>query len=375
MKPSHTNWSAVPNRSRLLIFRARNASLLFATVLGGGILFFPSGELRAAPPKLERVVASGETELFLEFSDEGSSRAEDFEVEYSIDLKTWHSQSGAAVEDLGEGSWRAVVPFDAQKRRCFFRVTRNGLPITGAFASPTTTLKEGESGGVEVQFSGPYTGVVDYTVNFGDGNPQRGSVQVRGKQRVIIPVSLSDDAEGETLRGFSITLDGGDFSLGPLLTTNVTVEDNDSRWAGVLIGDDGVTSQVELKVAKVGGTQSASLLPQSGSVFPSKEGGWNALVQIGDSGLKGDVSSIRIDAAETLYGADTFLTVRFNPEEEGVVKKGDSGVVRGYEGRFVIETSVPTLPHLTVPDRAGSFLIYRKPSLAPAAKPTQPVNR
>lgn len=321
------------------------------------------------------MIASGEAELFLEFSAEATNSAEDFEVEYSTDLESWLSQAGATVVDFGEGNWRAVVPFDAQKRKCFYRVTRNGVPVTGAFGSPSTTLKEGESGGVEVQFSGPYTGAINYTVNFGDGDPQRGSVQVRGKRSVIIPVRLNDDADGETLRGFSITLDGGDFNLGPVLTTNITVEDNDSGWAGVLVGDDGVTSQVEFKVAKTEGAQSTSLLTQSGSVFPSKEGGWPATVQIDDSSLKGDVTSIRIAASETLYGADTLLTVRFNPEGEGEVKKAEGGVVRGYEGRFLIETSVPTLPHLTVPDRVGSFLIYRKPSLAPVAKPTQPVNR
>lgn len=326
---------------------------------------------------LDRLQLVGTTDITLEFSDDGTGVLADFGVEATSDLQTWLPVGDAVLESLGNGRWRATVPFDQGAPRRFFRVTKNGEAITGTFSSTTSTIREGEAGGVEVVFSAPYTGVVNYTVNFGDGSPsQSGSVNVQGASSAILPITVPDDGESGTLRNLSLNLDGGDFALGLLTSTNLTVEDNDSEWAGVLIGDDdGITTQINLKITATGGAPTAALVAESGTVFPDKPGGWAASISVDETALAGSVTGITIPGEETLYGQDTILTLTFNPGGGGeVLKSPVDGAVRGYEGSYTLSSSVPALQHLNIPDRTGTFLIYRKPALAPAAKPTEPIN-
>jgi hypothetical protein len=337
-----------------------------------------------SPLDVDQVRFLGSADLGIDFSDDGSGLLEDFAVEMLLPDGSWEPVPTASFQSLGGSAWRATVPHDPSRPTALFRITRDGEPITGAFSAPSSTVVEGENGGALVQFSGLFSGTLLYTVDpGGDTTPQSGSIQVNGATSVVIPITLPDDAEVGTLRALTINLDGGDLLLGTLTTSHVTVADNDSEWAGVLISDgDGVTTQVELKVIQTNASRTVTLTAEAGGVFPSGGNLGTAALTLDGDGLSGSVNGIVIPGADTLYGADTELTLAFNGGGGGTVLEeptdeevqlGETQVIRGYEGTFSLTSTVPTLTHLSIPERTGSFIIYRKPPLAPVAFPTTPV--
>lgn len=318
----------------------------------------------------------GATELSLEFSDDGSGQPADFGVDGTDDLMNWSPVTGVYYSDLGNGNWAIALPRAPGEAKRFFRVTKFGEPVTGALTAPTSTVREGESGGVEVVFSRVYNGELSYQVDFGDGTPpQAGTLQVDGQSVVTIPVTVPDDADAMTLRSLTVSISGGAVELTGLTTMSVTVEDNDSEWAGVLTSDaDGAPTQVGLKVAAVNGVTTAVLSGDAGGIFPATPGGWPATWNADGQGLSASTMDMIVPAADAIYAAETKFALGLNASGAGAVKFSD-GLISGYEGTFTLTSSVESLPHLSIPDRTGAFTLFRKPGLVPPAPETTPISQ
>ncbi|MEZ5299120.1 MAG: hypothetical protein R3F11_00365 [Verrucomicrobiales bacterium] len=329
----------------------------------------------ADPPVSVKALAfSAQDQIYLDFVDAaGDGQAADFGVEAAESpAGPWEGVQGATFQSLGGGNWRAFAPVGAETRK-FFRILKRGVPLTAAFAAPLAQAAESDTVGVLVCFSAPFTGTLRYTLDFGDGaGAQAGQIQVGGATTATIPVALGDDAEVGELRAFNLKLSdaGGIYGVGDNASINVVVQDNDAYWGGALSSESpaidlGARMLIARDAAGLTGcfkTDRSGFLPANTS---DPDGDWPlASLALSGTAFSATTQPIIVPAAESLYGADTVMTLALAASGGGVTENRLTGT-------FTLSSSVPSKPHLQIAPIEGDFTFFRQaPVSAESEAPT-----
>lgn len=286
------------------------------------------------------------------------------EVIPGLDTNEWRLFGDAALEDLGDGNWRVVLPVTESAERLFYRILKDGVPLETA-----SSAVEGDASGVVVTFSKPFQGTLQYVVEFSNGTAtQTGSVIVDGLTGVI-PVMVPEDEESTILHHVTVTLSSADgtiaartVAVGEPLT--VVIEDNDAVWLGLLepTGED-KTIPISLELTEGSGGSTHCLKAETTSFIPMNPaqavGCWPMTSFVdAESAFNGEVT-FTVPASDTIYQADTLMTLTW-------IAAGDAVTNRRVEGTFSITTSVPELTYLTFPLRAGTFTFFKQPRISPS---------
>lgn len=334
---------------------------------------------KATDLKVDALLWQAGNALVIEFADDGTGDADAFTVQHSADLASgsWTNSSGVTFAPKPGGGWRATVPRDPGAQMGYFRVFKNGEPVTAVFASQTGSVSEGGGSTVTVQFSAPFTGTLKYTVDYGDGNgPQAGEIDVAGSTAAQIPISaLTDDKSAFALNYITLRLsaDGGNGYRPVGIGTTLIVLDNDALWGGILdTGNDDVDIAVRMLTTQQGQTKAACIKTGGAGLLPPNpqgDGDWLfSSFELTSTLFEGTVGPIVIPASETIYGADTHVSLAMTTAGGGSVTGSK------LEGSFALTSTVPGLPHLTFPDRTGNFVFVRQAATpkdleAPASVP------
>lgn len=330
------------------------------------------------------VVWPTDTSIDVQFTTDADAVLRDLVVQVSSSMEegTWALFGDVILTPLGGGAWRASIPAPSGSPRRFFRVLKDGVPIV------TTGGSAGEGASALVaNFSGPFTGDLGYTIEFSDGSPaQAGTVTIDGASTAMIPVAVPDDTDAETLHYLTLTLtaDGegiASYTLGAGNPITIAIEDNDSIWAGILDADeDGVDLAVTILTTTEGGATSTCFKTDGAGILPANpadpDGCWPfTAFALDDDSFEASVEVV-VPAADTIYGADTVLTLTFTATDPAVVDEANPEAVtsRRIDGLFALATTVPPsggndYSHLTFPPRTGSFTLFRRPAVQPEVQP------
>lgn len=333
---------------------------LFTTMV---VLLAPA--LQGNDVKVEELTRSSATEIVLRFNDADPGMASDYAVESSPALSegSWTALPSLAVS-TGPTSWQITATLPEAAAAAFFRITKDGVPLTATLQGDLTAILEGESNpGLTVQFTGPFTGDLFYSVDYLDGNPPvAGSIAVAGATSARIPITVAAD-DDETNPDGRVTVSlrtsgSGDYGLGNLGSVTLSLIDNDSYWDGVLEESSGGPT-FSFRMVNQGGTLSAEFVGSGTNMFPS------GVYAVSDPSFapggtfSGTTSPITIPGDSTPTGEDVTLTISFaasdsgNEEDDQLV--GNDLIV----GTYTLTQAVPDKAFLDQ-SRTGTFRLLRR---------------
>lgn len=313
---------------------------------------------------------SSETQAQVEFTVEPDVAGSRLTVEVNRGLTEadWRLYGDAAFTDLGAGVWRVTLPVAEGLERSFYRVLKDGEPL-----ETTGTATEGEASGIQVTFSKPFQGVVQYTLRFSNGTPdQTGTVAIDGLTGWI-PVVVPDDTEADVLHYVTVTLRASDGTVSSQTVATgrpmtLVIDDNDVTWSGLLSPNgEEKTIGISIGIRDSASGTSECLKADSTSVIPlnpaTTDGCWPFTTLISTTtGFNGMVQ-YTVPAVDTIYQADTQMTLTLT---------GTTVSDRRIDGTFLLSATVPTLTHLQFPTREGTFTLFKQPGTPPLLEaPTQ----
>ena len=306
---------------------------------------------------------SSETQAQLEFTvapDVAASRMT-VEVNRGLGAAEWRLFGDATLTALGGGLWRVSLPVPSGMERSFYRVLKDGVPL-----ETPGTATEGEPSGVQVTFSKPFQGSVQYTLRFSNGSPeQSGTVTIDGLSGWI-PVVVPDDTEADTLHHVTVTLRSSDGTMASQTVATgspmtLVIDDNDVTWSGLLSPDDeDKTIGISIGISESASESSQCLKADTTSVIPlnsaTTDGCWPFTSLTSTTTSFSGVVHYTVPATDTIYQADTQMTLTLT---------GTTVSDRRIDGNFTLSTSVPTLTHLQFPVREGTFILFKQPGTPP----------
>ena len=345
------------------------------------ILFVLSASLGAASASLKvtHFERSGPSDVNISFADSGSG-ATSYKVESSPDLATWSPQA-AAVSAQGGGEFSAVIT-DAAGTSRFFRVVAvggNGGTATAGISMSDIVVEEGGgSAQVRINFSETYNGPLRYRWNGSivpgeDGfGSLSGIIQVNGTTATIT-LSIPDNSTLDDIRQLSISIAlGGDTGYGLAeggagsTTANITVIDDDARWAGTF-QHKGESVPLLLELVKTGASWSGKILSDGTGLFPAAPGGIAiSSISFSESSFSAVASDIVMVASpENALCSDVILslTLTANQATAGHAVSGEQVV-----GDASISISKPDSPHLNVTLGGGAFALVRQVVTPPSTE-------
>jgi len=312
---------------------------------------------------VERLERNGGTEIVLAFNDSEEGIATDYSVEVTADLQDedWDELESSVVS-TGPRTWRITATLPQSEDKAFFRVTKNGVPLTASLQSDLTELSEGDANpGITVQFTRAFTGVLTYEIDRLDGTePQTGSVTVGGASVAFVPVSLgSDDTEATPNGRLTVNLTtSGDYGLGGLSSVTLSLIDNDSSWDGILEeGSSGPAFEFLLK--EQGGTLTAKFVGKGTNVFPPGTHPVSSVTFAPGESFSATVGPLVVPASKSPLGEDVSLTIVMtatdsaDPEADAVVL--DDLIV----GRYSMTREVANKAFLNQTG-SGTFRMFRR---------------
>lgn len=285
------------------------------------------------------------------------------EMNPGLDPDEWRLFGDATLEDLGGGNWRVALPVAESAGRVFYRILKDGVPV-----ETNGRAVEGDSSGVVVTFSKPFHGTLEYVVEFSNGTAaQTGSVAFDGLTG-LIPVVVPEDEVSTVLHHVTVTLSSTDgkiaaqtVAVGEPLT--LVIEDNDAVWLGLLepAGED-KTIPISLEFLEGSSGSKRCLKAETTSFIPlnpdQADGCWPLTSLVASESVFNGEVTFTVPAGDTIYEANTLMTLTW-------LASGDAVTDRRVDGTFSITTSVPALPHLTFPQRAGTFTFFKQPRVSP----------
>ena len=197
----------------------------------------------------------------------------------------------------------------------FFRVRGLGGTIsivTASFASTAFKATEGGMVTPTIVFSGPFYGIVRYTVSgtamTGDYVNLSGELFVNGGTSALIPVTLTDNEQIGQLKYLMLRLEmGSGYDVGSSGSeTTITIDENDARWRGKFTADD-ATLDFTLTISQVGSIYQATLKGDGAGFFPTNE--VPAGITFGTDSFGVNVSGIPMPTGATLLNTPASLSL------------------------------------------------------------------
>ncbi|MBI1178244.1 hypothetical protein GC207_12485 [bacterium] len=298
---------------------------------------------------------SGSTasQVVIQFSDYAPASPSDYAVAVRTNLTSgaWVA-IGGAFSQVGGDQWQGVVTLPENFQSAFFRVTKNGVPITASFNSSFGDLIEGSSNpGLTVLFDGPFSGQFQYAVDYHDGAaPSTNTVSGTGSFSLFLPVSLPpDDSLVLPDRAITVILNplaGQNYLPGGDQSITVIVRDNDSLWDGIL--DDGTSGiAFSMRMLSAAGVGTAAMISNGDNLIPAGTNTLTSFTFAISNQFHADYGPVVIPAERTPLGEPTDLTISFQANYSPDTNVEDTVESDRVVGNYLMTTSVAGKPFLT----------------------------
>ncbi|MCI0534425.1 MAG: hypothetical protein L0Z50_04280 [Verrucomicrobiales bacterium] len=361
------------NARRTSVLRFALTSLprpLFTQTLTFWMLIFAVALVRTAaqaPPSLSiqtiQVIVGGPIQLTFRDDGTGSTRYRIERASSAAPPIRW-SDASAAITALGGGQFRGVVTALVEDFG-LFRVIGisegGGETASATFDATDYLVREGGPFSARVNFTAPFNGLIRYTVRGTDFN-QSGEVAVNG-MTAAIPVNLPpDDDQVNSLKLFTLEL----VSIEPALPSGansrsvITLEDNDSTWAGML-QRGAISLPFTLEILKQSNTTLARATSDGAGLFPP--GTFPAASFVFESQrFSATFPNVPLPAESTPLGAATTLTLTLSADSS---VEGSVILPNEIQGTYALATTVASQPHFNTATTGQFLLLQRPPAPAP----------
>jgi len=343
--------------------------VLQCLAVGIGLVLAPLAAAQTSPllySQTVRLFSGGP--LQFTFRDEGTG-ATNYIVEFSLDpghTGSWTEEPTATITPLGGDLFQVDLPQPPQPNG-FFRILalRPGGPVVANFATPNFQVTEGGTVLAVINFSGPFTGTLRYSISGtagpGDYAPLTGEIQVTNNTQVTVPVMLTDNSTIGELKYLSLRLEPtAGVTIGPEAETTLTVEENDADWRGTLSTGNASLGFV-LSIRGDGVTLESSLSSSPAGLFPTNP--VPSSVVFSPTAFQSSTFNIPVTAETTLFQTpatmDLWLEAINGQEDQSVTStdvRGLARVITRYSGK----------PYLNTTNYGDFYLI--KPSVAPSTQ-------
>ena len=272
------------------------------------------------------------TSVTMEFTAPPSTTPSDLTLESRGHLTAgeWEEDTNAVFALLGSDRFSVTTTRSINDARYFYRVLRDGF-IVASLGSPSAPgnpviLAEGESSGIPMYLSAPFTGIVTYEVSFvGSSTAFPLTHELTNATETVLPLAIGDDAtvSGGRQLDVSISLGGAGGGSGA-----VSVPDNDEIWDGVLEpeGGGGTMSFCTERI-RFDGTERLQIVNPEGTHFtPVGTGPPLFAPSFTDTAIDVIVDSAPVTTANSPLGAAFFYRLHLN----GAPQAGSGGTI--FEG-------------------------------------------
>lgn len=291
--------------------------------------------------------------MVIQFTDDAPASPSDYAIAVRTNLTSgaW-IPIGGAFSQVGGDQWQGIATLPENFQSAFFRVTKNGVPITASFDSSFGNLDEGSSNpGLTVLFDGPFSGQFQYAVDYHDGTaPSTNTVSGTGSFSLFLPVDLPPD-DSLVLPDRAITvilnpLTGQNYLPGGNQSITVIIRDNDSLWDGIL--EDGASGiAFSMRMLSANGIRTASLLSNGDNVIPAGTNALTGFTFAVSNQFHADYGPVTISADRTPLGEPMDLAISFQANNSPDTNVEDTVESDRVVGSYIMTTSVAGKPFLT----------------------------
>jgi hypothetical protein len=279
----------------------------------------------------------------------------------------WEQLAEAVITPLGAGEFIVVLP-DPGTATGFFRVRGLGGTVPVVTASFNSTAFEVSEGGMispVINFSGPYSGTLRYTISgtadSGDYQTLSGEVTVHGTSAVI-PITLEDNKMISQLRHLTLTLEAGPgLQLGSGSETIITITENDAVWEGSFMSGDTLIG-FSLSIQQSNGVYMATLQGEPSGFFPTDE--IPVSLVLTEDVFSAAATDVAMAPEATLLNLPMSLTLILDAANGAANQLVSATQIKG-TGTIISE--VPGKPHLSSTS-AGTFILFRPPAAPSTAE-------